>query len=175
MPDPWLSVCIAYLLGLFVAPALPKGRLRRAAELFYAPAVWLGLWYRWSMYAPEAPDHTRLGCPGVVTASGAFEPVTLSGFDPPAPVGGAAGLRYVAFQWALCDPRTDYLKPWVAARALATYRAAHPDGAPVVAEIREVVYPTPPITARHDEPAEPVVRSLFRAPQADAPRPVDAR
>lgn len=167
MSEPLLNGLVVYLAGLFLVPNLaPGGRLRRAAELAYWPFVKLGLWYRWSMYAPEVPTGTQIALTGVVFGDGSFEVIPLPGFDDGDGFGKALGLRYIAFQWALCDPQTDYLKPALCDYALRLWRSERAveseDGkAPVAVEIRIYRYPSPEPGRRETQP-RPQVRTVWR-------------
>ena len=162
------NLFIAYISGLVVAPALGKGRVRAIVGKVYAPMVYLGLWYRWSMYAPEVPQSTRVAVAGAVYADGSFEPTPLPGFDDSTGFGKALGLRMIAFQWALCDAGTDYLK-----RAFCEYaQRRHPAvaatgatqrGGPVAFEIRSFEYPSQaPGVA--ESPPGPKTQTLYRMP-----------
>ncbi len=166
MNGPWLDALILYLIGLFLVPNFRAGGVpRRLAEVIYQPFIRLGLWYRWSMYAPEVPEATRLGLTGIVKDDGSFEIVPLPGCDEGAGFGKARGLRFIAWQWALCDPMTDFLKPALCDYALRLWRRRSPaagrgPGRPVAVEVRVYRYPSP-APGQRDEPAEPEVRTVF--------------
>lgn len=164
-----LDAFIVLLIGLFVVPNLPAGgRLRRLTEAVYRPFAWLGLWYRWSMYAPEVPRATRLGLIGIRKQDGSFEIVPLPGCDDDAGFGKARGLRFIAFQWALCDPMTDHLKPALCDYALRRWRGRSPSdsadaGRPAAVEVRLYEYPSPAPGQREESP-RPSVRTLWTQP-----------
>lgn len=160
------NAAILYALGLMVVPNLPlSGRLRRVLNLPFEPLVRAGLGYRWSMYSPDAPRATQIAVAGVRFEDGSFEAVPLEGLDDGDGFGKARGLRFVAFQWGLCDPKAAFIWPGLAEIALRTWRereaAATPSPrAPVAVEIQERRFHSPPPGVRDAELA-PEVRTLW--------------
>ncbi len=143
MPDLLLNAMIVYVLGLFIVPDLRAGSLaRRILEVPYYPLVRLGLWHRWSMYAPDVPTGTPIAITGVVHEDGTFEVIPLPGFDDDDGFGKARNLRFIAFQWALCSDVTDYMKRSLCRYAFERWRHESDSSTsdrpwPVAVEIRE--------------------------------------
>lgn len=161
---------VVYMAGLLIVPALPKGRFRNLIGKVYAPMVYLGLWYRWSMYAPEAPTTTRIALPGALYGDGTFEPTPLHGLDGPGRFGQALGLRMVAFQWSLYGAGTDYLKPSLCEYARRRHpKRTSPNGnseQPIAFEVRRYDYPSPPPGAGKGA-SEPTIKTVYSTADAD--------
>lgn len=161
-----INAFIIYAIGLLILPNLRAGsRLRRLLQLAYAPAIRLGLWHRWSMYSPEVPRATELALTGVRFEDGRFEVVPIEGFDDGRSFGGALGLRFIAFQWALCSPITDYMKPALCRRARRRFDAEHGSGAafrsrPIAVEIVEYLFDSPPLGS-YEQGTSPRIRTLW--------------
>lgn len=160
------NAAIAYALGLMIVPNLPlRGRLRRILNLPFEPLVRAGLGYRWSMYSPDAPTATQIGVAAVRFADGSCEVVPLEGLDDGDGFGKAGGLRFVAFQWGLCDPKAAFVWPGLANLALERWREREAASgctprAPVAIEVQERRYPSPPPGER-DATSRPEVRTLW--------------
>ena len=163
-----LDAFILYCIGLFLVPNLRAGgRLRRILDVIYGPLARFGLWHRWSMYAPEVPVDTSIALAGVVLDDGSFEVVRLPGFDDETGFGKARGLRFVAFQYALCSELTDYLKPALCDDALRRWQAQSSpeigERRPVAVEVRVYRYSSPEPGQRAEDPT-PEVRTVWTHP-----------
>ncbi|MEM7199744.1 MAG: hypothetical protein AAF628_05720 [Planctomycetota bacterium] len=154
-----LDAFIVYFVGIFIGPNLPRGRVRRLFELAYWPIVRLGLWHRWSMYAPDVPDSTRIAVAGLRHADGFFEVLPVPGLEDGSRFGQARSLRFIAYQWALCDPQTEELRP--AFCAFARRHAAAPSAPEAVAEVRVYEFPSPMPGDRGEELPAPEVRTVW--------------
>ncbi len=162
----YYNAAILYALGLMIVPNLPlRGRLRRLANRPFDVVRLSALGYRWSMYSPNAPDATQIAVAAVRFEDGSCEVVPLEGLDDGDGFGKARGLRFVAFQWGLCDPKAAFVWPDFAERALRVWRerdaaSGRPSRRPVAIEVQQRRYPSPPPGVR-DAPLEPEVRTLW--------------
>ena len=160
------NAAILYALGLMIVPNLPlRGWLRRVANQPFDLLRQGALGYRWSMYSPDVPEATQIAVAAVRFADGSCEVVPLEGLDDGDGFGKAGGLRFVAFQWGLCDPKAAFVWPDFAERALRIWRereaaSGGPPRRPVALELQERRYPSPPPGVR-DAPLQPEIETLW--------------